>query len=177
MKLGTHQSPMDGPGGIYDFSGMTPFEVVQLLTSDHQRPAAIRHLLSLGKTGTTAVRLGLKHPDPAVRIACCRVLDHFTDEAALPELKANIDHSNTGVRSWAIHALACDRCKEGACRPGEEDVIPLVIHALLHDENRSVRQQTAGLLGLSVLRSEEAATAIMTAYCKDPHPSVRKVAE
>ena len=51
-----------------------------------------------------------------------------------------------------------------------------MIHALLHDENRGVRQRAAGLLGPSVLRSEEAATAIMTAYCTDPHPSVRKPA-
>lgn len=176
MKPGAHQSPKDGPGGFYDFSGMAAIEVVQLLTSEHRRPAAIRYLLSVGKAGTDAVRVGLRHEDPAVRIACCRVLDHFMDEAALPELKANIDHPDPGVRSWAIHALACDRCKEGVCRPGEEDVIPMVIHALLHDENRRVRQQAAGLLGPSVLRSEEAADGIMTAYKTDPHPAVRKVA-
>lgn len=176
MKLGAHQSPKDGPGGIYDFSGQTATEVVQMLTSTHRRPAAIRHLLALGKAGSAAVRSGLGHDDPAVRVACCQILDHFLDTAALPELKRNLHHENPTVRAWAIHALACDRCKQGSCRPGEEDVIPVVIDALLHDEHRRVRQQAAGLIGPGVLRNKKAADAIMIAYRTDAHPAVRKVA-
>jgi HEAT repeat protein len=161
---------------IIDLSGTSLEDTIEMLASPHRRKAAIRKLMAAGPAGTPVVRQGLQHKDPEVRIACCVVLDHFMDDAALPELKANVTHPHPGVRSMAIHALACDRCKEGACRPGEDDVIPLVINALLSDENRGVRQQSAGLLGPSVLRNTEAMTAIKKAHRDDPHPAVRKVA-
>jgi hypothetical protein len=47
------------------------------------------------------------------------VLDHHMDEAALPDLIENLHHENEMVRAWAMHALACDRCKEGSCRPAK----------------------------------------------------------
>ena len=55
-------------------------------------------------------------------------------------------------------------------------MIPLVVKALLHDEDRGVRQQAAGLLGPAVLRSVAASAAIREAHDNDPHPAVRKVA-
>ena len=159
-----------------DLSGVTPSEAVTMLADKHRRGAATGVLLRAGSAATPAVRQGLKHDDPQVRIACCKILDHFMDEAALSELFANVKHPDPGVRSWAIHALACDRCKEGACRPGEDDVIPLVIRALSEDPNRHVRQQAAGMLGPSVRRSAAALAAIERAHREDPHPAVRKVA-
>lgn len=125
---------------------------------------------------TPAVREGLRHADPAVRIGCCKVLDHFLDESALPELIDNLGHGDEGVRAWAIHALACDRCKEGACRPGEDQVVPLAVQMLLHAPSRSVRQMAAGLLGPSVHRRPDVLAALQHAREHDPHPVVRKIA-
>lgn len=147
-----------------------------MLASPHRRKVAMRRLMAAGRTGTPVVRTGLRHEDPEVRIACCKVLDRFMDEAAVPELMDNLDHPHPGVRAWAIHALACDRCKDGVCRPGEDDVLPLARDALLHDEDRHVRQQAAGLLGPSVLRSGVAKAAIKHAHEHDAHAAVRKVA-
>ena len=161
---------------VVDLSGNTLEEMIEMLASPHRRKVAMRKLMAAGRAGTPVVRAGLQHDDPEVRIACCKVLDHFMDEAALPELIDNLDHSHPGVRAWAIHALACDRCKEGACRPGEDDVIPIVVDALLRDKDRQVRQQAAGLLGPSVLHSEAAKAAIAHAHEHDPHAAVRKVA-
>ncbi len=161
---------------IIDLSGNMLEEAVAMLAKPHRRKAAMRKLMAAGRGATEAVRAGLAHEEPEVRIACCKVLDRFMDEAALPELIANVAHAHPGVRAWAIPALACDRCKEGACRPGEEGVIPVVAHALLHDDDRRVRQQAAGLLGPSVLRSDAAKAAIAQAHEHDPHPAVRKVA-
>ena len=147
-----------------------------MLASPHRRKAAVRALMQAGRAGTPVVRAGLRHEDPEVRIACCKVLDRFMDEDAVPELIDNVGHPHPGVRSWAIHALACDRCKQGICRPGEEDVLPMAIEALARDPDRRVRQQAAGLLGPAVLRSEAARTAIRQAHEGDPHPAVRKIA-
>src|SRR5947208_16632545 len=79
--------------------------------------------MAAGTTATPAVRRGLRHAVPAVRARCCAVLDHFLDADAIPELVENLDHEDPWVRMGAIHALGCDRCKEGECRPMEHDVI------------------------------------------------------
>ncbi len=75
-----------------------------------------------------------------------------------------------------MHALACDRCKEGACRPGEDEVIPIATRMLVEDESRRVRQMAAGLLGPSVHRRKDVLRALEHARDQDAHPVVRKIA-
>ena len=143
---------------------------------EHRERAAWWGLIRAGMAATPAVRRGLRHPDPKVRIGCCGILDHFMDDAALPELKANLTHEDAEVRGWALHALACDRCKEGACRPGEDDVLPVAIRMLREDASRYVRKQAAAMVGPAVHRSEDARRALERARDADPDPLVRKVA-
>ena len=150
--------------------------LVEDLAVPHRRKEAKRSLMRAGSAATPAVRQGLRHPSAAVRCACCQVLDHFLDEAALPELLDNLSHPDPHVRVWAVHALACDRCKQGACRPAESDSLPVAIRMLLEDPAREVRQQAAGLVGAAVHRSPEALAAIVTAHRSDAHPVVRKIA-
>ena len=149
---------------------------VQDLAVKHRAKYALRALMAAGTSATAALREGLSHPEPAVRIGCCQVLDHFMDEAALPELMANLNHEDEQVRAWAMHALACDRCKEGSCRPGEADVLPIAARMLVEDRGRRVRQMAAGVLGPSVHRSPVARQALEHAGAHDPHPVVRKIA-
>ena len=47
--------------------------------------------------------------------------------------QGNLDHPEGMVRAWALHALACDRCKEGECRLGEDDVVPIALRMLRED--------------------------------------------
>lgn len=150
--------------------------LVEDLAVPHRFRSAKRSLMLAGTAATSAVREGLHHPNPVVRAGCCQVLDHFLDEAALPELLENLDHPDPQVRGWAVHALACDRCKEGSCRPAESDSLPVAIRMLLKDPSRQVRQQAAGLVGPAVHRSPDALAAIVTAHQSDPHPVVRKIA-
>jgi hypothetical protein len=162
-----------------DFSCHTTgnFErLVEDLGVAHRAKASLRHLMDAGALATPAVRRGLRHPNPAVRVGCCQVLDHFFDEGALGELIENLTHPNADVRAWAMHALACDRCKEGVYRPGEDDVIPLATYMLLHDDSRQVRQMAAGLLGPSVHHRPDVMRALEYAREHDPHPVVRKIA-
>jgi hypothetical protein len=149
---------------------------VEDLAVKHRERAAFRGLMAAGMAATPAVRRGLFHPNPVVRVGCCGILDHFMDEAALPALMANLSHENEQVRGWALHALACDRCKEGACRPGEADVLPIAIRMLREDGSRHVRKQAAGMVGPAAHRSDEARRALEEARDHDPDPLVRKVA-
>jgi len=149
---------------------------VEELGVAHRAQAALRGLMDAGPLATPIVRQGLQHPNPVVRVGCCKVLDHFLDESALPELIENLAHPDEEVRSWALHALACDKCKEGVCRPGEADVIPLAVDMLLTDKSRRVRQMAAGLLGPSVHRRPDVLQALEQARQQDEHPVVRKIA-
>lgn len=149
---------------------------VEDLAIRHRAKHALRSLMAAGSLATPVVTAGLRHPDPEVRIGCCMVLDHHMDDAALPELIENLHHENERVRAWAMHALACDRCKEGTCRPGEDQVIPLAVRMLLEDDSRHVRQMAAGLLGPSVHRHPDVLHALEYARDHDPHPVVRKIA-
>ena len=149
---------------------------VEELGIAHRAQAALRGLMDAGPRATLIVRQGLQHPNPEVRVGCCKVLDHFLDESALPELIENLAHPDEEVRSWALHALACDKCKEGVCRPGEADVIPIAVQMLLTDQSRRVRQMAAGLLGPSVHRRPDVLRALEQARQQDEHPVVRKIA-
>lgn len=149
---------------------------VNWLGVPHRAGEALRRLLAAGAAASDVVREGLQHDNPAVRVGCCKVLDHFMDEAAVPALIANLTHPNEEVRCWAMHALACDKCKQGSCRPGEEEVIPIAARMLIEDGSRRVRQSAAGLVGESVHRSQAALPALQHAYRHDPSPIVRKIA-
>lgn len=149
---------------------------VEDLAVTHRAKHALRCLMTAGSLATAALREGLRHPEPAVRIGCCMVLDHHMDPAAVPELIENLHHENEIVRAWAMHALACDRCKEGVCRPGEDQVLPIAAQMLIKDESRRVRQMAAGVLGPSVHRRPDILHALEYARDHDPHPVVRKIA-
>ena len=109
---------------------------VEDLAIKHRAKPALRSLMAAGSLATPALLEGLRHPEPAVRMGCCQVLDHHMDEAALPELIENLHHENEMVRAWAMHALACDRCKEGTCHPGEDQVLPIAAKMLIEDQSR-----------------------------------------
>ena len=161
---------------LIDLSGYTLAETVELFADPQRRKAALRKLMAAGRSGTAFLREGLHHSDAAVRSGCCEVLDHFMDEDAIPDLIANIDHSDPAVRSWALHALACERCKDGTCVPDAAAIVPLVVERLETDPHRGVRQQAAGLLAARAANDALARGALEKAFREDPAAQVRKLA-
>ena len=151
-------------------------ELVEQLAVKDRAPTALEGLMAAGRDATAAVRRGLLHDEPMVRVRCCMVLDHHLDEAAVPELLANLDHPEGRVRAWALHALACDRCKEGECRPGEDESIPIALRMLRDDRSRRVRTMAAQMLGPAAHRRPDVARALEEARDGDTHPVVRQVA-
>jgi hypothetical protein len=150
--------------------------VVEDLAVRHREREALRLLMTAGFAASGAVKRGLRHPNPVVRAGCCRVLDHFLDESAIPDLMANLAHEDAEVRAWALHALACDRCKEGVCRPAEDETVPIAIRMLEEDPDRQVRKTAVGLIGAAVHRRPDVADALARARDNDPDAMVRKVA-
>jgi HEAT repeat protein len=150
--------------------------LIEDLGIEHRARAATRLLMAAGMSATPAVRRGLKHRNPRVRARCCGVLDHFLDADAIPELMDNLGHDDPEVRLMAMHALGCDRCKEGSCRPAEDDVVAAAMRLLAHDPDRHVRTAAAHALGPAVHRRHDALEAIIVAHDADHDPLVRKVA-
>jgi hypothetical protein len=68
----------------------------------------------------------------------------------LPDLIAMLHDPEPAVRRTTLHTLACDRCKEGACRPVEAEVLPEALRLLFEDANAHVRAMAIELVGLYV---------------------------
>ena len=149
---------------------------VENLAVKHRARAALRSLMAGGALAAPFVRRGLHHANADVVTACCDLLDHFLFEEAVPDLLALLEHENSRVRARAMHALACDRCKEGACRPGEEDSVPMALSMLEHDPSERVRVEAVAVVFPAVHRREDVAKALERARDCDPSPNVRKQA-
>jgi HEAT repeats len=155
---------------------LDPGQLVDLLADPHRRVAAYRGLLALGPDACGPARAGLRHDDPLVRAQCCNVLDHVMDEASTPALVASLDDPVPDVRRAALHALACDRCKRGGCRPPAAAVLPAALAILDADPDPHVRAAAAELAGASAHTHSAAAAALQRAADGDPSPIVRKKA-
>jgi len=150
--------------------------LVETLAVPHRAKDAFWRLMAAERDALPAVRVGLRHANADVRKYCCKFLDHFVDSDGLGELVGMLDDPDPQVRVFAVHALACDRCKENTCRPDEAVVLPRAIALLQSDPDMHVRNHAIGLVGLSVHRSAAALAALKAARETDPHPSVRKKA-
>src|SRR5262249_10521278 len=124
--------PMD-----VDKRGFTP--LIAALAVPHRAKHAYWHLVLGGPAALPAVRRGLTHSNADVRTYCARALDHLVDETAYPALIAALDDGDPRVREEALHALACDRCKDNACRPEKTDVLAKGMQLLRTDPDRRVR--------------------------------------
>lgn len=122
-----------------------------------------------------AVRRGMQHANPMVRRLCANLLDFLADEAAFVDLVAALDDDDPGVLKRALHALACDQCKENECRPGEDMFVPRALE-LLHDANPDVRASAIDTLGKVVARRPDVAEALAEVAERDPDRGLRGMA-
>lgn len=149
--------------------------VVEHLGVAHRAKDARWTLMFAGADAVPALKRGLSHPNARVREACCVVLDHHLQPDCIPDLLANLEHDDAGVRGWALHAMACDRCKEGSCRPAENDTVPLAVRMMLEDPDSTVRARAIGLVGEAVHRHPEVVDALETALRTEPVAANRKI--
>lgn len=149
---------------------------VEQLADPLRAKRAYWHLVLTGPAARPAVRAGLGHANADVRAYCAQALDRLVDEASFPDLVQLLDDPDARVRWHALHALACDRCKETACRPSKAEVLGPAIRCLRDDPSRHVRAVAAEVVGRWVHEDEAAATALVAARDRDPAPAVRKKA-
>jgi HEAT repeat protein len=139
------------------------------------RQGAKQYLLSSGPPAVPAVRRGLRHDKAIVRRQCVNILDHLVDEESVAALVATLDDADPLVAGRALHALACDRCKEGACRPGEDSWVPRALE-LLHHPNPDLRAAAIDALGKVAARKPAVKAALTAASQHDADRGLRGMA-
>ena len=149
---------------------------IEQLSVPHRAKAAFQTLLGMGFTVVPSARDGLRHPHADVRYYCVRLLDHFLVPEALEELIFLLDDPDKRVRTMVLHTLACDRCKEGSCRPQESEVLPPALACLRQDDHPHVRAMAVEVVGQFAHTNPQAALALEAAHTHDPTPTVRKKA-
>jgi HEAT repeat protein len=153
-----------------DFDGW----VSQLgVSSCRQRAKA--HLIMTGPDALPALRRGLHHSKAVVRQQCVRIFDQLVDEASLPDLVVALADDDPGVRARALHALACDRCKQNACRPGEDLWVPRALDFLTHADP-DIRAAAIDALGKVAARRPDVVAALATASETDRNLGLRGMA-
>jgi len=149
---------------------------VERLTIPHHHKEAFWHLVLSGPQALDAVRAGLAHDDARVRVGCTRVLDHLVDDASWDDLLAMLDDDVPEVRWSALHALACDRCKENGCAPTKAKVLPHALRKLHEDDAPLVRAVAIEVVGRWVHGDDEIVAALEEVARDDPDRGVRKKA-
>jgi HEAT repeats len=159
-----------------DTARLSPTELVEMLADAHRAFAARSRLIALGSPCQPAVVTGLRHRNPQVRAQCCFVLDHIADTDGLKAVESVLGDPAAEVRIQALHALACDRCKDDECDLDPEAVLPTATAILREDPDAHVRAMAVELVGRWVHDHDEASDALNSAKAADPSPAVRKKA-
>ncbi|MEQ1699262.1 MAG: HEAT repeat domain-containing protein [Ilumatobacteraceae bacterium] len=149
---------------------------VDLLADPIRAQRAFWHLVLSGSDALDSVRRGLDSSNGDVRRLATRAMDHLADGDSSSTLTRMLDDPDPRVRLEACHALACDRCKDNACRPDAAAVLPRAIAVMLDDPYQHVRAYAIELVGRWVHTHPEAEAAIIRARDHDAAPAVRKKA-
>jgi HEAT repeat protein len=151
-------------------------EIIEEFSFPYKASNAYRALLDLGIQALPAVRAGLRHDDPDVRLHCCRFLDRYLSPDILFDLIDMLDDGDKRVRCSALHTLSCERCKEGACKPEEADVLPKAMRLLESDPEAHVRAMAIEVVGQFVHTNALAVAALSAVGQNDKNSTVRKKA-
>jgi len=110
-----------------------------------------------------------------VRRQCVNLFDHLVDRDSLADLVSALDDDDPSVSGRALHALACDRCKENECRPGEDLWVPRALE-LLDSPNPDLRAAAIDALGKVARRRPNVATALAGVAETDTDKGLRGMA-
>ena len=130
---------------------------VRRLGISHGRQEAKHHLRAVGADAVPAIRRGLRHPKPEVRRACVSLLDALLDADAVPDLVAALDDGDGQVVKRALHALACDHCKQNGCTPGDELFVGRALDLVRTHPDPDVRAGAIDALGKAAERDPSVA--------------------
>lgn len=110
-----------------------------------------------------------------VRRLCVSLLDQLVDDDGLPDLVAALDDDDAGVVRRALHALACDQCKQNACTPGDELFVPRALGLVREHPDVDVRAGAIDALGKAAGRRAAVADLLADAGAGERDPRLRSM--
>ena len=119
-------------------------DLVRSFAESQGRFDVYQALMKLGTGALPALREGLRSENWQVRRWSAICLDRVADADALGGLVPLLRDPKSKVRLWAVHAIACDHCKDDVECP--VDVVPLMIERIETDESIRVRRMAVIML-------------------------------
>jgi HEAT repeat protein len=116
--------------------------VSEFAVAEHRMPAFLS-LYTRGDEALPAIREGMKAANWQVRKWCALFTDNFADAETLHALVPLLRDPKAAVRTWAVHSLSCEGCKDG---PNPIDAVPLLLERIEMDESIKVRRQAVAML-------------------------------
>ncbi len=117
--------------------------LVESFADGRNRFQVFVELYRRGEAALPAIRAGFQHSAWQVRKWCAICADNFADAETLDALAPLVDDPRADVRSWAVHSLACQDCKDG---PNPVDYLPLLLERIERDPSVRVRKQAVAML-------------------------------
>lgn len=115
------------------------------------------------------------HPDPHIRRSCLWLLDHHANDVSMPVFARALEDDVDFVRDMALHALACEGCKQGELCVA--DVVAPLVRVLEGDPKPDLRiKALSALAGLSA-RDDRVPAAIRRAARENTDGVVRACAK
>jgi RNA polymerase sigma factor (sigma-70 family) len=121
----------------------SPDQLVAEFANGKNRMPAFLALCALGKQVLPAVRQGFEDPDWNVRRWCAVVADNFADAETLRALIPLLNDPKSPVRVFAVHALACEQCKDGT---NPINAVPMLLERIFTDDSIKLRRQAVAML-------------------------------
>lgn len=110
----------------------------------HLEAGRLKKLVPFGRAVLPVARAALADPAWKTRRNALRVLDHFDDPESIPRIVELLADPHPAVRSWAAHALGCDRCKPGGSVA--TDPVPHLVEIAENDVDARVRRSAVVIL-------------------------------
>lgn len=121
----------------------TPRQLVGEFANGTHRWAAYLALYARGAEVLPAIREGFAQSNWQIRRWCALFADNFADPETLRALVPLVHDPKSQVRLAAVHAIACEGCKDGS---NPIDAVPLLLERIDRDESIRVRRQAVSML-------------------------------
>ena len=103
------------------------------------------------------------------------MLDQLVDDEAIPDLVGALDDDDPEVLRRALHALACDQCKQNECHPGDELWVDRALELARH-ANVDVRAGAIDALAKASRRRVDVSDALLAIAEREPDRGLSEMA-
>ncbi len=107
---------------------------------------------------------------------CASILDQLADDDSIIDLVDALNDGDVEVCKRALHALACDQCKQNECRPTDDLFVPQALELIRSHASADIRAAAIDAVGRAAGRRPELVEALVEASAHERDPGLRQMA-